>query len=97
VSLSWGRENDSKIKCYRMKDYYDPKDKYKKVLKINTGNSYKTIILPPMSEQISLYSGFMYCIFESGAKPYVDGSDGKGKSANQVGSFCMFPVNMIFK
>lgn len=50
-----------------------------------------------MSEQISLYSGFMYCIFESGAKPYVDGSDGKGESVNPIGSFCMFPINMIFK
>jgi len=97
LSISYGRKNTSKIKCYRLKDYYDPKSKYKGVLKINWGTSYKTIVLPSMSEQISLYSGFMYCIFESGAKPYVDGSDGKGLSANPIGSFCMFPVNMIFK
>ncbi len=97
ASISYGRGNASKIKCYRLKDYYDPKNKYKDVLKINWGTSYKTIVLPSMSEQISLYSGFMYCIFESGAKPYVDGSDGEGKSVNPIGSFCMFPINTIFK
>jgi len=34
---------------------------------------------------------------KSGGKPYADGSDGKGLSANPIDNFCMFPVNTIFK
>ena len=40
---------------------------------------------------------FIYAIFESAAKPYVDGSDDKGKATRVVSNYCIFEAESIFK
>ena len=96
VATSYGRRNNSIIRCYKLENYYSPKVKYNGVLKI-VCDEYRRITMPPMLEQISVHGVFMYGIFESGAKPYVDGSDGKNKAARVVTNYCIFAAESIFK
>jgi len=91
ISTSYGRGNNSVIRCYKPTDYYDPKKKYNGVLQIHKGYAYRTLVMPSMSEQISIHGVFMYCIYESAANTYV------GESSRPIGSFCVFSANQIFK
>lgn len=91
ISTSFGRGNNSVIRCYKPKDYYDPKNKYKGVPMILKNDAYRTITMPSMSEQISVHGVFMYCIYESAANKYVT------ESSRPIGSFCVFAVDKIFK
>lgn len=99
VSTSYGRKNDSVIRCYRItrKEYYEPKEKYNGILQIKKGNAYRTITLPPMGEGICISGVYMYYISESAARIYAEGLDDKGTSERQNAYFCMFSINSIFK
>ncbi len=96
IATSYGRNNSSHILCYNLSGYYNPTKKYKGVLQIVKGNAYKDITMPPMIEQISLNGVFMYGIFESGARPYVDGSDKKAYAELPIGYYCIFDASLIF-
>ena len=63
---------------------------------LNEGHEYKKIILPPMSEQISMDGEMLYCIFESGARKYLMNMDGYGYSRRPIGSCVVFAVDKIF-
>lgn len=97
LSISYGRKNNSEIRCYKLDDYYAPKYRHKGVPEIWLESAYRTITLPPMLEQITVYCSSVYAIFESGAKPYVDGSDGNGKATRVVSNYCIFEAESIFK
>ena len=97
VSTSYGRKNNSVIRCYKLDDYYAPEFRHNGVPEIWLESAYRTITLPPMLEQITVHGVFMYAIFESGAKPYVDGSDGNGKAKRVVMNYCIFAAESIFK
>ncbi|MBE5926394.1 MAG: hypothetical protein E7270_05465 [Lachnospiraceae bacterium] len=97
LAISYGRKNDSKILCYKLNTYYTTTKKYNKVLQITRPKAYKTITLPPMIEQISMNGVFMYSIFESGARPYIDGTDENGIAKNPIGYCCVFDAGKIFK
>ena len=99
LAISHGRNNDSKILCYKLNTYYTTTKKYNNVLQITRPSAYKTIYLPPMLEQISMNGVFMYSIFESGARPYIDASDNKEDNycENPIGYCCVFDASKIFK
>jgi len=104
VSTSYGRQNNSVIICYRPKDYYEPKKKYKGIMQISLNDAYKKITMPPMSEQISIRGIAMYCIFESAAYKYlnqhdniIEGALHINHSERPIGSFCIFSTDKIFK
>ncbi|MBE5925456.1 MAG: hypothetical protein E7270_00470 [Lachnospiraceae bacterium] len=96
AATSYGRNKNSKIYCYHLKDYYTPTERFNGVLQIIREDPYKTITFPPMIEQISLNGVFLYGIFESGARPYVDGSDDDGKTQYPIGYYCIFDAALIF-
>ncbi|MBE5927500.1 MAG: hypothetical protein E7270_11150 [Lachnospiraceae bacterium] len=97
VSTSYGRKNDSVIRCYKLDDYYAPEFTENGVPEIWLESAYRTITLPPMLEQITVHGVFMYVIFESGARPYVDGSDGNGKATRVMSNYCILSAESIFK
>ena len=97
VSRSYGRTSNSEIRCYKLEDYYAPEFRENGVPELWLESAYREIILPPMLEQITVYGVFMYAIFESGAKPYVDGSDGKGEAKRVMTNFCILKAESIFK
>jgi len=108
ISTSYGRGNDSVIRCYKpsyyiLKDYYDPKHK-KTISQILKNDAYRTINMPPMSEQISIRGVAMYCIFESAAYKYLNQHNNIiesvlhiNHSERPIGSFCIFSTDKIFK
>lgn len=91
VSTSYGRRYDSIFRCYTLKDYHQPTDEYKNVKQILKNQAYRTLILPPMAEQINIKDGAIYCIFESGANKYIR------NSSRPIGSYCIFDAKKIFK
>ncbi|MBQ4068162.1 MAG: hypothetical protein IJC76_02810 [Lachnospiraceae bacterium] len=98
LAISHGRNNDSKILCYKLNTYYTTTTrKSDGSLQITRPKAYKTIYLPPMLEQISMNGVFMYSIFESGARPYIDGTDGDLTTDTPIGYYCIFDANKIFK
>ena len=108
VSTSYGRDNDSVIRCYKpsyynTKMYYDPEYE-KKIAQIFKNDAYRTLTIPSMSEQVSVYGASMYCIFESAAYKYLNQHDNfwektfhNNHSERPIGSFCIFSVDKIFK
>lgn len=101
VSTSYGRRNNSVIRCYKPnysnpKNYYDPRLKIY-IQQIIKNDAYRTITMPSMSEQISMKESSMYCIFESAANKYLNNLDGKGYSSRPIGSFCLLSAKMIFR
>ena len=97
LSISYGRKNNSQIRCYKLDDYYAPKFRENGLPQIWLESAYRIITLPPMLEQITVQGVFVYAIFESGAKPYVDGSDGKGKAKRVMSNYCILSAESIFK
>ena len=97
LSISYGRKNNSEIRCYKLDDYYAPEFRENGVPEIWLESAYIVITFPPMLEQISVQGVFVYAIFESGAKPYVDGSDGKGKAKRVMSNYCILSAESIFK
>ena len=91
VSTSYGRRHNSVFKCYNLPDYNNPMGIHNGIKENIKGSNYKTLILPPMSEQINITNDSIYCIFESGASKYV-------KTASRpIGSYCIFDANKIFQ
>ena len=88
VSQSYGRNTDSNIIIYTLKDkeYNSSVDLTKK-----SGKYFKKIIAPPMSENIfrSVYDGNFYAIFESGSDFYYSAP----KKAKE--SYCKKPTDRI--
>ena len=97
AATSFGRNKNSKIYCYHLKDYHNPTERFNGVLQIIREDPYKTITFPPMIEQINLNGVFLYAIFESGARPYVDKSDGGDDTDYPIGYYCIFDAALIFK
>lgn len=95
VSTSYGRHNNSVIRCYGLDDYYDPREQKGKVWVIDRKNEYKTIVLPSMLEQISIDGEFVYCIHESGADKYLMNRDKYGYSSRPIGSAYVLEVKSI--
>ena len=74
VSASYGRRSSSYIKIYSS------------LLTMNRDvNNYKECIeLPPCSEGVFYWDDHIYIIFESAAKKYYEGIDGKGESLSPI-------------
>ena len=90
VSTSYGRRHDSVIRCYKLTDYSMPTNSHGDISQILKGNTYKTLTLPSMAEQINIVNDSIYCIFESGATKYVK------TSSRPIGSYCIFDADKIF-
>lgn len=90
VSTSYGRLHNSVFKCYKLEDYHISSNKHNDIKLLHIGNTYKTLTLPPMSEQINIKNSSIYCIFESGATKYIK------TSSRPIGSYCIFDANKIF-
>lgn len=105
VSISYGRYNNSSFNYYKL-DEYSKSDYYKsynnrsekkdEILIIDKGEAYKTMIMPPMSEQFSMDGEMLYCIFESGARKYLMNMDGYGYARRPIGSCIIFDRKRIF-
>ena len=91
VSTSYGRRYDSIFRCYRLKDYNEPTENHNNIKQVLKNHAYKTLILPPMAEQINIKDEAIYCIFESGANKYIR------NSLRPIGSYCIFDAKKIFK
>ena len=91
ISTSYGRRHNSVFRCYNLPDYNNPMGKYNGIKESIKSDTYKTLILPPMSEQINITNNSIYCVFESGASKYV-------KTASRpMGSYCIFNAAKIFQ
>lgn len=88
ISTSYGRYSNSVIWCYKITGLEE-------FMMLNEGREYKKIILPPMSEQISVDGDKMYCIFESGARKYLMNLDKYGYSRRPIGSYTVFDTKKI--
>lgn len=91
VSTSYGRRHNSILRCYNLKDYYSPSETFNNIKQILKDSAYRTIIMPPMAEQINIKDDNIYCIFESGANKYIK------TSSRPIGSYCIFNAKSIFK
>ena len=91
VSTSYGRRHNSVFRCYNLKDYNCPTETFNNTKQILKGAAYRTLILPPMAEQINIKDNDIYCIFESGANKYIK------TSSRPMGSYCVFSAKSIFK
>ena len=67
-----------------------PTNSYGDISQILKGNTYRTLTLPSMAEQINIVNDSIYCIFESGATKYVK------TSSRPIGSYCIFDADKIF-
>ena len=79
VSISYGRKSSSYVK------------KYHSLLTMSKDiNNYKECIeLPPCSEGIFFYDDNLYILFESAAKKYLEGTDGRGESLSPLDKILM--------
>ena len=91
VSTSYGRRHNSIFKCYNLSDYNNPMGIHNGIKQNIIGAADKTLVLPPMSEQINISDNYIYCIFESGASKYAK------TSSRPIGSYCVFDANKIFQ
>ena len=79
VSVSYGRKSSSYVK------------KYHSLLTMsNDVKNYKECIeLPPCSEGVFYYDDNIYILFESAAKKYLEGTDGRGESVSPLDKILM--------
>ena len=90
VSTSYGRRYNSIFRCYKLNNYNEPTENHDKIKQILKNHAYRTLILPPMAEQINIKDEAIYCIFESGANKYIR------NSSRPIGSYCIFDAKKIF-
>lgn len=82
LSSSYGRAQSSYI--YR----------YSSVIALASrpGRPELAIEMPPCSEEIDVYDGTLYVIFESAGEKYLEGTDGKGISLSPIDKLLMIPL-----
>ena len=51
-----------------------------------------TIEMPPCSEEITIYDGMLYVLFESAGEKYLKGTDGNGKSLSPLDKILEIPL-----
>ena len=76
LSRSYGRNNDSYLEIYTMNN--------------NKNIKIKTLVMPPMLEQITIDNDKLYAIFESNALKYIE-------SKYTVKDICVFDLNKILE
>lgn len=94
VSMSYGRYSNSVIGCYELVNFKEPVKREDGMLVINK-KEYKSLIMPPMLEQISVSTDKMYCIYETCARKYLMNMDGYGFSRRPIGSCVVLDVKKI--
>ncbi len=82
LSTSYGRKFSSYIK------------KYDSVFSMTekTDAPALTIEMPPCSEEIMIYEGTLYVLFESAGEKYLEGTDGNGTSLSPLDKLLMIPI-----
>ncbi len=82
LSCSYGRKNSSFLKIYE--DIYS--------LSADPSNPALQIEMPPCSEEIVLFDGCLYMVFESAGEKYLEGTDGKGRAISPIDKILMLNV-----
>lgn len=82
LSTSYGRNQSSYLLCYT--------SVIALATKVNRPDL--TVEMPPCSEEMDVYDGTLYVLFESAGEKYLEGTDGKGQSLSPIDKLLMIPV-----
>ena len=85
LSTSYGRKSSSYLKVYRSLTEMDSK----------TRNPYKSIEMPPCSEEVDIDGDTIYMIFESAGEKYFEGTDGKGSSDSPIDKILTIDIDSL--
>lgn len=85
LSRSYGRGNSSYLSCYTS------------IIALETGPGRPklTVEMPPCSEELDVYDGTLYVLFESAGEKYLEGTDGKGVSLSPIDRLLMLPADEL--
>ena len=60
-----------------------------------TRNPYKSIEMPPCSEEVDIDGDTIYMIFESAGEKYFEGTDGKGSSDSPIDKILTIDIDSL--